>query len=67
MNRSNSAFLTDLYQLTMAQAYLEQQMDEPAVFDSSSGDSHHPATFCWQQVSSRCWSFSFSYKSRQRN
>ena len=33
MNLSNSALLTDLYQLTMAQAYLEQQMDEPAVFE----------------------------------
>lgn len=33
MNPSNSALLTDLYQFTMAQAYLEQQMDEPAVFE----------------------------------
>jgi nicotinate phosphoribosyltransferase len=33
MNPSTSALLTDLYQLTMAQAYLEQGMDEPAVFE----------------------------------
>ena len=33
MNPSNSALLTDLYQFTMAQAYLEQQMDKPAVFE----------------------------------
>lgn len=33
MNLLNSALLTDLYQLTMAQAYLEQQMDKPAVFE----------------------------------
>jgi len=33
MNPSNSALLTDLYQLTMAQAYLEQRMEEPAVFE----------------------------------
>ncbi len=33
MNPSNSALLTDLYQLTMVQAYLEQRMDEPAVFE----------------------------------
>lgn len=33
MNPSNHALLTDLYQLTMAQAYLEQGMTEPAVFE----------------------------------
>lgn len=33
MNPLNSALLTDLYQLTMVQAYLEQRMDEPAVFE----------------------------------
>ena len=33
MNPSTSALLTDLYELTMAQAYLEQQMDQPAVFE----------------------------------
>lgn len=33
MNPSNNALLTDLYQLTMVQAYLEQRMDEPAVFE----------------------------------
>jgi nicotinate phosphoribosyltransferase len=33
MNPSNSALLTDLYQLTMVQTYLEQRMDEPAVFE----------------------------------
>jgi nicotinate phosphoribosyltransferase len=33
MNPSGSALLTDLYELTMAQAYLEQGMDEPAVFE----------------------------------
>ena len=33
MNPSASALLTDLYELTMAQAYLEQGMDEPAVFE----------------------------------
>ena len=33
MNPSNHALLTDLYQLTMAQAYLEQGMEEPAVFE----------------------------------
>ncbi len=33
MNSSNSALLTDLYQLTMAQAYLEHRMEEPAVFE----------------------------------
>lgn len=33
MNPSTSALLTDLYELTMAQAYLEQGMDEPAVFE----------------------------------
>jgi nicotinate phosphoribosyltransferase len=33
MNPSRSAFVTDLYQFTMVQAYLEQHMDEPAVFE----------------------------------
>lgn len=33
MNPSNSAMLTDLYQLTMVQAYLEQEMEEEAVFE----------------------------------
>ncbi|MCS6898074.1 MAG: nicotinate phosphoribosyltransferase [Nitrospira sp.] len=33
MNPSRSALLTDLYELTMAQAYLEQGMTEPAVFE----------------------------------
>ncbi|MDO9116599.1 MAG: nicotinate phosphoribosyltransferase [Nitrospira sp.] len=33
MNPSDHALLTDLYQLTMAQAYLEQGMEEPAVFE----------------------------------
>ncbi|MBX3327516.1 MAG: nicotinate phosphoribosyltransferase [Nitrospira sp.] len=33
MNPSTSALLTDLYELTMAQVYLEQQMDQPAVFE----------------------------------
>ena len=33
MNPSASALLTDLYEFTMAQAYLEQGMDEPAVFE----------------------------------
>lgn len=33
MNPSTSALLTDLYQLTMAQAYHDQQMREPAVFE----------------------------------
>ena len=33
MNPSTSALLTDLYQLTMAEAYLEQRMEEPAVFE----------------------------------
>jgi nicotinate phosphoribosyltransferase len=33
MNPSNSALLTDLYQLMMVQAYLEHRMEEPAVFE----------------------------------
>ncbi|MDH5741207.1 MAG: nicotinate phosphoribosyltransferase [Nitrospira sp.] len=33
MNPSTSALLTDLYELTMAQAYLEQEMTGPAVFE----------------------------------
>jgi nicotinate phosphoribosyltransferase len=33
MNPSSSALLTDLYQLTMVQAYLKQGMEEPAVFE----------------------------------
>jgi nicotinate phosphoribosyltransferase len=33
MNPSTSALLTDLYELTMAQAYQEQGMEEPAVFE----------------------------------
>jgi nicotinate phosphoribosyltransferase len=33
MNPSASALLTDLYQLTMVQTYLEQRMEEPAVFE----------------------------------
>ena len=33
MNPSTSLLLTDLYELTMAQAYLEQGMDRPAVFE----------------------------------
>lgn len=33
MNASMSALLTDLYELTMAQAYLQQGMDGPAVFE----------------------------------
>ncbi len=33
MNSSTSALLTDLYQLTMAQTYLEQGMEESAVFE----------------------------------
>jgi nicotinate phosphoribosyltransferase len=33
MNPSTSLLLTDLYELTMAQAYLEQGMEEPAVFE----------------------------------
>lgn len=33
MNPSTSALLTDLYELMMAQAYLKQGMDEPAVFE----------------------------------
>jgi nicotinate phosphoribosyltransferase len=33
MNPSNSALLTDLYQLTMVQAYLQQRMEEEAVFE----------------------------------
>src|SRR5512147_1722149 len=33
MNPSTSALLTDLYELTMAQAYLEQEMNAPAVFE----------------------------------
>lgn len=33
MNPSTSALLTDLYELTMAQAYLEQGMTGPAVFE----------------------------------
>lgn len=33
MNPSTSALLTDLYQLTMVQAYLEHRMNDPAVFE----------------------------------
>jgi nicotinate phosphoribosyltransferase len=33
MNPSTSTLLTDLYELTMAQAYQEQGMEEPAVFE----------------------------------
>ena len=33
MNPSTSALLTDLYELTMAQAYLVQEMNAPAVFE----------------------------------
>lgn len=33
MNPSTSALLTDLYQLTMVQAYLKEGMEEPAVFE----------------------------------
>jgi nicotinate phosphoribosyltransferase len=33
MNPSNSVLLTDLYQLTMVQAYLQQSMAEEAVFE----------------------------------
>jgi nicotinate phosphoribosyltransferase len=33
MNPTTSALLTDLYELTMAQAYLDQGMDGPAVFE----------------------------------
>jgi nicotinate phosphoribosyltransferase len=33
MNPSTSALLTDLYELTMAQAYLDQGMEGPAVFE----------------------------------
>ena len=33
MNPSTSALLTDLYQLTMVQAYLDQRMEEQAVFE----------------------------------
>jgi nicotinate phosphoribosyltransferase len=33
MNPSTSALLTDLYELTMAQAYQEQGMEEPAAFE----------------------------------
>lgn len=33
MTTNNDALLTDLYQLTMLQAYFEQQMDETAVFE----------------------------------
>lgn len=33
MNPSTSILLTDLYELTMVQAYLEQRMTEPAVFE----------------------------------
>ncbi len=33
MNQPSSALLTDLYQLTMLQAYLEQGMEETAVFE----------------------------------
>jgi nicotinate phosphoribosyltransferase len=33
MNPSTSALLTDLYQLTMVQAYLDQEMEEEAVFE----------------------------------
>ncbi|UVT18755.1 MAG: nicotinate phosphoribosyltransferase [Nitrospira sp.] len=33
MKPSTSVLLTDLYELTMAQAYLEQGMDKPAVFE----------------------------------
>jgi nicotinate phosphoribosyltransferase len=33
MNPSTSALLTDLYELTMAQAYLAQEMNAPAVFE----------------------------------
>lgn len=33
MNPSTSALLTDLYELTMAQAYLQQGMEETAVFE----------------------------------
>jgi nicotinate phosphoribosyltransferase len=33
MNPQPSALLTDLYQLTMLQAYLEQGMEEPAAFE----------------------------------
>jgi nicotinate phosphoribosyltransferase len=33
MNPSSSALLTDLYELTMAQAYREHDMEEPAVFE----------------------------------
>ncbi|OGW95965.1 MAG: nicotinate phosphoribosyltransferase, partial [Nitrospirae bacterium RIFCSPLOWO2_12_FULL_63_8] len=33
MNPSSSVLLTDLYQLTMLQTYVEQGMEEPAVFE----------------------------------
>jgi len=33
MNPSTSALLTDLYQLTMVQAYLNREMEEEAVFE----------------------------------
>lgn len=33
MNPSTNALLTDLHELTMVQAYLEQKMDQPAVFE----------------------------------
>ena len=33
MNQSSSALLTDLYQLTMLQGYLQQRMEDTAVFE----------------------------------
>lgn len=35
MSLESTALLTDLYQLTMLQAYVEQRMEEPAVFEFS--------------------------------
>ena len=53
MNQSSSALLTDLYQLTMLQGYLEQRMEETAVFEVFVRKLPPRRGFLWRLASSR--------------
>jgi nicotinic acid phosphoribosyltransferase len=56
-SRFSPVLLTDLYALTMLQAYFEEHMINVAVSACSSEGSQNGGTTCWRAASTMCWRF----------
>jgi len=66
MSAFSPALLTDLYELTMAQAYFEERMAADAVFSLSVRRLHPVGTTCSRVGSRMCWRFSKRFDSTIR-